>query len=122
MIVGIGTDIIEISRVVKACEKETFRKKYYTEKELELAVSNNQKLADNFAVKEAVSKMFGTGFRSIRPIDIEVLRDSLGKPYVNLSGAAKATAMQLNIDKIFVTISNSKDYAVAFVVGESSIM
>jgi holo-[acyl-carrier protein] synthase len=122
MIVGIGTDIIEMSRVLKACEKETFRKKYYTEKELEIAIINNQKLADNFAVKEAVSKMLGTGFREFGPIDIEVLRDSLGKPYVNLKGTALKIANEMKINHILVTISNTKDYAVAFVVGESTIL
>ncbi len=110
MIVGIGTDLIEINRVVKACEKEAFQTKYFTAKELELAVINKQKLAGNFAVKEAVSKMFGTGFRSIKPIEIEVLRDSLGKPYVNLYGSALEISKSLAISKIFVTIKSILRY------------
>jgi holo-[acyl-carrier protein] synthase len=120
MIIGIGTDLIEINRVVKACEKVAFQTKCFTTKELELAVMNKQKLADNFAVKEAVSKMFGTGFRSIKPIEIEVLRDSLGKPYVNLYGSALEISKSLAISKIFVTITNTKEYASAVVVGESN--
>lgn len=118
MIIGIGTDLIEIDRVVKACEKEIFRKKYFTKKEIELAVTGTHKYADNFAVKEAVSKMLGTGFRSISPIEIEVLRDSLGKPYVNLLGNALDLSNSLGIQKIFVTISNTKKYSSAFVIGE----
>ncbi len=118
MIVGIGTDLIEINRVVKACEKEAFLKKYFTSKEIELAAINKQKLADNFAVKEAVSKMLGTGFRGIKPIEIEVLRDSLDKPYVNLYGSALQIADSLAVTKIFVSITNTKKYAGAFVVGE----
>jgi len=121
MIVGIGTDLIEIERVVKACEKKSFCTKYYTEQELELATTNVQKLAGNFAVKEAISKMIGTGFRGISPIEIEVLRDTLGKPYVNLYGEALKTVKLLGITKIFVTISNTKKYASAFVVGEGMI-
>lgn len=118
MIVGIGTDLIEIARVIKACEKESFRVKCYTEKELDLVGTDTKKLADNFAVKEAVSKMLGTGFRGIAPIDIEVLRDSLGKPYVNLYGTTLETSKLLGIKKIFVTITNTKKYSSAFAVGE----
>ncbi len=118
MIVGIGNDLIEISRVTKACEKEIFSKKVFTEKEIELARNHEYIYADNFAVKEAVSKMFGTGFRGISPIDIEVLRDSLGKPYVNLYGNAKIFADSLGVNQIFVAITNTKKYACAFVVGE----
>jgi holo-[acyl-carrier protein] synthase len=118
MIIGIGTDLIEIDRVVKACEKESFRRKYFTKNEIELAVTDTHKYADNFAVKEAVSKMLGTGFRSISPIEIEVLRDPLGKPYVNLYGKALNLSNSLGIHNIFVTISNTKKYSSAFAIGE----
>lgn len=120
MIIGIGTDMIEIDRVVKACEKELFREKYYTKNEISLAVKDFRILADNFAVKEAISKMLGTGFRRITPIEIEVLRNSLGKPYVNLYGNALQLSDTLGIKKIFVTITNTKIYASAFVVGEGT--
>lgn len=118
MIVGIGTDLIEIDRVKKACEKEIFVKKCYTEKENELAVGKPVIYADNFAVKESVVKMLGTGFREIKPLDIEVLRDSLGKPYVNLYGEALRIAQLLGVAKVFVTITNTQKYSSAFVVGE----
>ncbi len=119
MIVGIGTDLIEINRIIKACEKEHFRIKYFTAKEIELGAVNKQKFADNFAVKEAVSKMLGTGFRNVKPIDIEVLRDPLGKPYVNLYGSALEISDSLAITKIFVSITNTKEFVSAFAVGES---
>ncbi|HHU74250.1 MAG TPA: holo-ACP synthase [Clostridiales bacterium] len=119
MVTGIGVDLIEVDRVTKACEKEGFLRRYFTEKEILIIQEDIRKAADNFAVKEAVSKMFGTGFRTFTPIDIEVLRDDLGKPYVNLKGGAKELAKSQNINKIHVSISNTKDYANAFVVGES---
>ena len=50
------------------------------------------RLAGDFAVKEAVSKVFGTGFRGFGLLDIEVLRDELGKPWVRLHGGAKKLA------------------------------
>lgn len=119
MITGIGVDIIEINRVVKACNREHFINSCYTEKEIELIRPDMKKAADNFAVKEAVAKMLGTGFSGFSLIDIEVLRDSKGKPYVNLYRNAAELAKQQGTEIIHVTISNSKDFSNAFVVGEA---
>jgi holo-[acyl-carrier protein] synthase len=118
MITGIGVDLIEISRVVQACRKENFLKRYFTEKEIELIKTDRIKAADNFAVKEAVAKMLGTGFRGFTPIDIEVLRNPEGKPYVNLYGAAQRLAKLQETAIIHISITNTKDYANAFAVGE----
>ncbi len=119
MITGIGVDLIEVDRVLKACEKDSFLNKYFTEEEIELIRADRNKAADNFAVKEAVSKMFGTGFRTFFPNEIEVLRNPLGKPYVNLYGNAAEIAKQQGVTLIHVSISNTKGYANAFVVGEA---
>lgn len=118
MIVGIGTDLIEIKRVLKACEKDSFVNKIYTEEEIKLGKLDKRKFADNFAVKESISKMIGTGFREVIPKEIEVLRDPLGKPYVNLYGKCLEIAKNLEIDRILVSISNTKEYSIAFAVGE----
>lgn len=119
LIIGVGTDMIEIERVLKACNKESFLLKYYTQKEIELYHKDHKKAADNFAVKEAVSKVFGTGFSHVSPKEIEVLRDELGKPYVNLFGKAAQYAKELNICHIHVSITNTKKYSSVFVIGES---
>ncbi len=119
MITGIGVDLIEIDRVVKACEKETFLKRNFTEKEIELILLDKKKAADNFSVKEAVAKMLGTGFLGFAPIDIEVLRNSLGKPYVNLYGKAAKLAKEQGTRIIHVTITNTKELSNAFVIGET---
>lgn len=118
MIYGIGTDIIEVERIKHAYEKESFRKKIYTEQEQQLIAENAQRAAGNFAVKESVVKAFGTGFGKIAPIDIEVLRESSGKPYVNLHGPAKEFAAAEHILQVHVSISNTKEYAVGYVVME----
>lgn len=81
---------------------------------------NAARLAGNFAVKEAVAKVFGTGFRTFGPREIEVLRDELGKPYVMLYGKAEETAKRLGIKKLFVSISNTAVYASAYAVGEGT--
>lgn len=111
-------DMIEVSRVLKACEKESFLNRIFTVKEIELINLDHRKAADNFAVKEAVSKMLGTGFRQISPIEIEVLRDPIGKPYVELYGNTAELAKKQGVTLVHVTITNTKDYALAYVVGE----
>jgi holo-[acyl-carrier-protein] synthase len=119
MITGIGVDLIEISRVLKACEREHFLKRCYTEQEIELIRQDPKKAADNFAVKEAVAKMLGTGFLHFSPADIEVLRNPQGRPFVNLYGNAAELAREQGAAVIHVTITNTKEYSNAFAVGES---
>ncbi|MDI9508826.1 MAG: holo-ACP synthase [Clostridiales bacterium] len=121
MITGIGVDLIKIERVKKACEKEGFLKKCFTDDEIELIGNRWDRAAGNFAVKEAVAKMFGTGFREISLKEIEVLRDKLGKPYVNLYGKADKMAKEQKVSTIHVSITNTTDYANAFVIGENTI-
>lgn len=119
MIVGVGIDMVEISRVKKAYDNPAFRKKYFTDLEQEVIGESFSRAAGNFAVKEAVSKVFGTGFLGFSPIDIEVLRDEKGKPFVNLYCGAKEKAQSMEISNMQVSISNTKEFAVAYVIGES---
>lgn len=118
MILGIGNDLIEIERIEKACDKQAFLVRCYTEKEIELCKGKASMLAGNFAVKESVAKAFGTGFRGFETTDIEVLRDELGKPYVNLYGGAKKLYDDMAATSIHVSITNTKDYAAAMAVLE----
>lgn len=118
MVIGIGSDLIETTRVQDACKKEAFFTRCFTIHEQQLINQDIEKASGNFAVKEAVSKALGTGFRSFSLKDIEVLRDELGKPYVNLYGNAATLQEQLSISHIHVTISNTKEYTMAFAVAE----
>ena len=118
MIVGIGNDIIEIERIKKACSRKSFLEHCYTGEEIAQLGTSYLSLAGNFCVKEAVAKSMGTGFRTFGLTDIEVLRDALGKPYVQLYGGAKKQAEALGIRRIHVSISNLKDIASAVAVAE----
>ena len=118
MIIGVGTDMVEIGRIEKACEKPSFLTLVYTEEECRQAGGNCTRLAGSFAVKEAVAKVMGTGFRSFWPSEIQVLRDELGKPYVVLLGGAEKAAKERGITRIHVSITNTAVYAMAFAVGE----
>ena len=77
-------------------------------------------LSNNFAGKEALSKALGTGFsEGVSLKEIEVLRDERGKPYIHLSGNTHAIAISLNLDKINLSITDTKNLSTAFVIGES---
>jgi len=118
MIIGIGIDLIEIERIKKACAKEAFLLRSFTSAEIECIGGRAERAAGNFAVKEAVSKAMGTGFRGMSLNEIEVLRDDLGKPFVRLYGRAGAKAEALGIARWHVSISNTKTLAAAYVIGE----
>ena len=118
MIIGIGNDIIEQSRVRRACERATFLARIYTKEEQRLIEADRQKAAGNWAVKEAVAKVFGMGFVGIEPVEIEVLRKASGQPYVRLYGKAEAYAKQMGIHRLHVSLSHTGEYVCAFAVGE----
>ena len=121
MIIGIGVDIIEIERIKKAVEKnKLFLKKIFTEKEIEyfkLRKESANTIAGNFAAKEAVSKAVGTGFRQFGLKDIEVLRDELGKPFINISSKVYEVIGNKDVT-IHISISHSIENAVAYAVME----
>jgi holo-[acyl-carrier protein] synthase len=119
MILGLGTDIIEISRVAKACERERFIKRCFTETEAALFANGKfQTAAGNFAAKEAAAKALGTGFSGFSLPDIEVLRDDAGKPVINLYKGAKKVFETLGAKHIYVSISHCENYASAVVIIE----
>lgn len=118
MIYGIGCDIIEIERIAKTDKR--FLEKHFTKQEQELFERKKQAqtIAVNFAAKEAFSKALGTGVRGFSLIDVEVLRDDNGKPYINLYGNAKEICKKAGVGEVFVTLSHSKELAMAYVVLE----
>ena len=122
MILGIGTDIIEIERIDRAIKNTPmFLEKIFTKRELEelnRSTLRVESVAGNFSVKEAVSKAVGTGMRGFTFTDIEVFRDELGKPIVQVSDKIKDI---IKVDNyIFnVSISHNRTCAIAFVVLES---
>ena len=121
MIIGIGTDIIEIDRIKKAVSRtDNFLNKLFTKNEIEYFLKKNKAsnvIAGNFAAKEAVSKAIGTGFRKFGLKDIEILRDHFGKPIINISQKVSEVIGKRNI-VIHVSISHSVENAIAYVVME----
>ena len=121
MILGIGTDIIEIDRIDRAINNTPmFLEKIFTKRELKELTKSTlrvESVAGNFAVKEAVSKAIGTGMRGFTFSDIEVFRNELGKPIVEISDKVKEL---IEVNNTFnVSISHNRTCAIAFVVLES---
>jgi len=117
----VGIDIIEIDRIEKAIGRwgEGFLRRVYTDPELRLYRKKPSSLAARFAAKEAVIKALGkpTGVVSLR--EIEILSDPRGKPVVYLYGKAQNQAKGLGLDKFALSLSHSREYAIAMVAGET---
>lgn len=121
MIIGIGTDIVDINRIQNIVANERFVKEYFGEDERVFLMGKKNpapSIANNFAAKEAFSKALGTGVRGFSISEVQVLRDELGKPYIVLSGKAEKAMLDTGAKKIHVTLSNTDTSAVAFVVLE----
>jgi holo-[acyl-carrier protein] synthase len=117
----VGVDIIEIVRIREAADRwgERFLNRIYTMQELQLCRNRPGSMASRFAGKEAVMKALGTGVRGVGWKEIEILSESNGKPFVRLNGKALEKASGLGLGTLSVSLSDSKDYAVAVVVGET---
>jgi holo-[acyl-carrier protein] synthase len=115
----IGTDIIEIERIQGAIARwgERFLNRVYTEAELRVYGHRPHSLAASFAGKEAVMKLLGTGNRGVAWREIEILYHASGKPYVRLNGRAKIEAKKLGIKEIDVSLSHSREDAIAMAIG-----
>lgn len=116
MIIGVGVDMIEISRVVRACERGHFLEKIFTEREIAQMDKKMRRAASDFAGKEAVVKALGTGFAGIEAREIEILRAESDAPYIELHGKAAEKAEELGIRDWKISITNTKELVTAFVV------
>ena len=116
--ISVGVDIIEIGRVAETLQRfgARFLQRVYTDAEIAYCRGRVPQLAARFAAKEAVMKALGTGTRGIGWREVEVTRKRTGEPGITLHGRAIARAEKLGIDRLALSISHSRDYAVASVV------
>ena len=120
-IFGIGSDIVDISRIKKSFKNKNFKNKIFSKHEIKKTETKNNKIswyAKRFAAKEAFSKALGTGISNgISFKDISVNNDKKGKPYIVLLGKTNSI-VQRTIKKrytIFLTMSDEQKYALAVV-------
>lgn len=117
MIVGLGTDIVEIVRIGEMIERhgELFLQRVYTEREIRYCQRRKEAIqhyAGRWAAKEAVMKTLGTGFtKGVGWKDIEIVSQQSGQPVVELTGGAANVSKMRGIDEILVTISHCRAYA-----------
>jgi len=116
---AVGVDIVEIERVESAANRggERFLRRVYTETELRTCRDRPSSLASRFAAKEAVMKVLGTGGIGIAWREIEILTGDDGRPSVRLHGHALNKARKLNLKEVCVSLSDSREYAVAVAIG-----
>jgi holo-[acyl-carrier protein] synthase len=125
MIVGLGLDIAEVDRIEEAIARHgaPFLERLFTPAEVsycERHKNRYERYAARFAAKEAAMKALGTGWRrGVRWRDIEVARESGGKPTLRLAGAARLIADGLGVKSISLTITHSGNLALAQVIFES---
>ena len=114
----LGVDIVEIARIRAALGRHEagFRRRVYTEVEWQQCGRSIASLAGRFAAKEAVMKSLGVGGMAFS--EIEIVRLPSGKPEVKLHGRMLQRATRLGITSISITISHSRDNAVAVALAE----
>jgi holo-[acyl-carrier protein] synthase len=121
----LGVDLIEIERVERALARfgDRFLERVFTPAEVMYSQGKLPELAARFAAKEAVSKALGVGMRMLSPAgidwrDVEVAADRQGKPLLQLHGRAAKRAQQLGLARWEVSLSHSRDLAIALVGAE----
>lgn len=115
MIVGIGVDITDISRLEAALARTPgLASRLFAESE---RASSAQSLAGYFAAKEALAKALG-GPRGLRWTDVAVTHDHLGRPHLEVCGTVAAAAASLGVTSWHVSVSHDAGLSVAVVVAE----
>jgi len=122
-ILGIGTDIVEKSRIKKLLNNKNFTKRIFTSSEITLCKKVNDKVSHyskRFAAKEAFSKAVGTGFRyDLNFKDISIQNNRLGKPSFIITDKIKRIVkkqFKLSNFNFFLSISDEKKYSIAYVI------
>ncbi|MBA3912719.1 MAG: holo-[acyl-carrier-protein] synthase [Acidobacteriales bacterium] len=125
MIVGTGIDIAEVPRIAEAISRfgNRFLQRIYTEGEIRYCDSKANRVeryAARFAAKEAAMKALGTGWNhGVRWRDIEVARKPGSRPTILFHGVAAGFAAKLNTARVALSISHTKEQAIAHVILES---
>lgn len=114
----VGVDMVEIDRVrgVLQRHRERFRARVFTPAELAVCRDRPHQLAVRFAAKEATMKALGTGARGVAWREVEVLPDRRGKPLLFLHGRARKRARALGLAALDVSLTHSREHAMATVV------
>jgi holo-[acyl-carrier protein] synthase len=125
MVVGVGTDLMEIARIRQSIERfgDRFLRRVFTPREIAYCQRKKnaaESFAARFAAKEAGAKALGTGIsHGVGWLEIEVAREPSGKPRLELTGRAAEWARRLGVVRTSLSLTHSRDVALAVVVLES---
>ena len=125
MIIGCGIDLVKIERIKKIIKRwrNNFTFRIFTPLEEEYCEKKKgnkfQSYAGKFAAKEALLKALGLGLRGANWKEIEIKNDELGQPIIDTSGKLKNIAYSKGVSKYFISISHTKEYAIAQVILEN---
>lgn len=121
MIRGFGIDLVDISRIRHAVQKPHFAERVFTETERSYANAKprpEESYAGMFAAKEATLKAFGCGLGGADLLEIEVLHDAAGCPFLQLYGRAVRQLSQRGAARVHVSITHTDSLAMAQVILE----
>jgi holo-[acyl-carrier protein] synthase len=124
LIFGIGIDLVEVDRLRSLVKKfgDKFLNRIFTENEIKYCqtkFNSYQHYAVRFAAKEALLKAIGTGLRSgMTWHQIEIVNDTQAKPSIITYGECQKFLQKLEIKKIELSLSHTKDHGVAVVILE----
>ena len=121
--VGIGVDIVDNKRFNNLIKDNKFINRIFSKKEIFDSKKTLNKInffSKRFAAKESFAKALGTGFRNnLNSKDIEILNDNLGKPFYLINNKIKQIIKKnkkIANFELFLSISDEKDYSVAFTI------
>ena len=122
MILGLGIDIVEVSRLEKWLNDKKLLERFFNKEELEYVLSKGdgaaRSLAVRFAAKEAFGKALGTGLAGIELKDIAVVNDKTGRPFLKLFGTALQALKEKGGADIHLSLTHEKTTAAAVVIIE----
>ena len=124
LIIGCGIDLVKIERIEKIIKRwgNNFNSRIFTPLERDYCEKKKdnkfQSYAGKFAAKEALLKALGLGLRGGNWKEIEIRNNELGQPIIDTSGKLKNIALTKGVKKYFITISHTKEYAIAQVILE----
>ena len=121
--IGIGVDIIKNNRIKILLKNKNFINRIFSKNEIFVSkkiINKTNYFSKRFAAKESLVKALGTGFRdNLNFKDIEINNDNLGKPYYLMKPKIKQLIKKkkkVNNFELFLSISDEKDYSVAFTI------
>jgi holo-[acyl-carrier protein] synthase len=126
MIVGIGVDIVEVERMRRAVERygDHFVRRVFTEDEAgycRRCAHPEQRFATRFAAKEAALKALGVGWtQGLQFTEVEITNNELGAPSISFSGRALELSRGLGVERIHVSLTHHRDFAIAQVLLEGA--